>query len=54
MARASATSTAIERDGELIADGHTGHATVDADRGGRSASPTWFAEADRYRDEQRS
>lgn len=34
----------VERDGELIADGHTGHATVDAASRRPIRVPDWFAE----------
>ena len=33
----------VERDGELIADGHTGHATVDATTRRPIRVPDWFA-----------
>ena len=33
----------VERDGELIADGHTGHATVDAVSRRPIRVPDWFA-----------
>ena len=35
----------VERDGELIADGHTGHATVDAVTRRPIRVPDWFAAA---------
>jgi acyl-CoA thioester hydrolase len=35
----------IERDGELVADGHTGHATVDAATRQPIRVPDWFADA---------
>lgn len=35
----------VERDGELIADGHTGHATVDAASRRPIRVPDWFAES---------
>ena len=35
----------VERHGELVADGHTGHATVDATTRRPVRVPTWFAEA---------
>ncbi len=35
----------IERDGELVASGHTRHATVDAPTGRPIRVPDWFAEA---------
>jgi acyl-CoA thioester hydrolase len=35
----------IERDGELVADGHTAHATVDAATRLPTRVPAWFAEA---------
>ena len=35
----------IERAGELVADGHTGHATVDASTRRPIRVPGWFAEA---------
>ena len=35
----------IERDGELVADGHTGHATVDASSRRPIRVPPWFADA---------
>jgi acyl-CoA thioester hydrolase len=36
---------AIERDGELVADGHTAHATVDAETYRPTRVPAWLAEA---------
>ena len=36
---------AIEREGELVADGFTSHATVDAARRLPTRVPAWFAEA---------
>jgi len=36
---------AIERQGELVADGHTGHATVDAVTRRPIRIPQWFADA---------
>jgi acyl-CoA thioester hydrolase len=36
---------AIERDGELVADGWTAHATVDAATHRPTRVPAWFAEA---------
>jgi acyl-CoA thioester hydrolase len=35
----------IERDGELVADGHTSHATVDAASRRPIRVPDWFADA---------
>lgn len=35
----------IERDGELVADGHTCHATVDRETYRPTRVPTWLAEA---------
>jgi acyl-CoA thioester hydrolase len=35
----------IERDGELVADGHTGHATVDRETYRPVRVPEWLAEA---------
>jgi acyl-CoA thioester hydrolase len=35
----------IARDGELVADGHTGHATVDAASRRPIRVPDWFADA---------
>ena len=35
----------IERDGELVADGHTSHATVDASSRRPIRVPDWFADA---------
>jgi acyl-CoA thioester hydrolase len=36
---------AVERDGELVADGHTLHATVDATTRLPTRVPAWFVEA---------
>ena len=36
---------AIERDGELVAEGHTSHATVDASTRLPTRVPAWFVEA---------
>ena len=36
---------AIERDGELVADGYTSHATVDRETHRPTRVPVWFAEA---------
>jgi len=36
---------AVERDGELVADGHTAHATVDAGTRLATRVPAWFVEA---------
>ena len=36
---------AVERDGELVAEGHTAHATVDAVTRLPTRVPPWFAEA---------
>jgi len=36
---------AIERDGELVADGFTAHATVDRETHRPTRVPAWFAEA---------
>jgi acyl-CoA thioester hydrolase len=36
---------AVERDGELVADGYTAHATVDAATRRPTRVPAWFAEA---------
>lgn len=36
---------AVERDGELVADGYTAHATVDAVTRLPTRVPAWFAEA---------
>ena len=36
---------AIERDGELVADGYTSHATVDRETHRPTRVPAWFAEA---------
>ena len=36
---------AIERDGELVADGFTAHATVDGETHRPTRVPAWFAEA---------
>ena len=44
-ARGSATSTAIERAGDAIADGWTAHATVDAGTFRPTRVPTWLREA---------
>ena len=35
----------IERDGELVADGHTSHATVDRETYRPTRVPSWLAEA---------
>jgi acyl-CoA thioester hydrolase len=35
----------VEREGELVADGHTAHATVDAVTRVPTRVPAWFAEA---------
>lgn len=36
---------AVERDGELVAEGHTSHATVDATTRLPTRVPAWFVEA---------